>query len=277
MNTKFDSKCNLLSKHILSLFHDGITISADVIDYIDSTFGCPSLEELSEIFIDNKNCERDSLLELIFYPDEKIQMQFEEILESSTFQKKDKEKVEASLLSVNYEAILLFSGDKKKLRLFVPQHVVKKFIQRLNIYKKTDSRILEAVNAYVRVSDISLVKVKLRNRRFNETENKINFFYMFLKSNIPAGSIFFECLDFIIEFFDELKEDKNIFDSLTQKKIFLSNSIKKTKKLADQIKGKNFEILMSQNIRMPSINIAEYKKQIEIVDLICLHVSKNSD
>ena len=82
---------------------------------------------------------------------------------------------------------------------------------------------------------------------------------MFLKSNLPTHPAFFECLDFILEFFDELKEDNDIFDSLSQKKIFLSNSIKKTKKLADPTKGKNFEILMAQNIRIPSINIAEYK------------------
>ena len=274
MDIKYSSQCNLLSKQILSLFHDGITITTDVIDYIDSIFGSPSLEELNEILVDTENCERDSLLELIFYPDERIQMQFEDILESSKFQKKDKDKVEAALLSANYESILLFPGNKNFLRLFVPQPVVKKFILRLNIYKKADLQILEAVNANVLASDINLVKVKLRNRRFTETENKINFFCMFLKSNLPTHPVFFECLDFIVEFFNELKEGNDIFDSLSQKKIFLSNSIKKTKQLADQAKGKNFEILMSQNIRIPSININEYKRKIELVDMIYMYASK---
>ncbi len=272
MTTESVSRCDLLAKQIVSLFCEGINLNADVVHYIDSTFGYPSLQDLKEIIIDEENCERESLLELIFYPDEKIQMQLEHILESNKFKKEDVEKIMAYLSTVNSKPAVLFPGGKKKLTVPFPQSMIHNFIVRLNIYKKTDFRILEVINTYVRESDKSLIKVKLRNRRFDETENKIDFFCMFFKSNLPASSDFFECLDFMIEFFNGLKKDNDIFNSLVEKKIFFSNSIKKTVNLTDQLNKKNFEILMTQNVRIPYLDIAEYKKKIELINLICISV-----
>lgn len=272
MNTESDSKCNLLANKINSLLYNGIALSRDALHYIDSTLGFLALEELEEILADQKNCERDSLLDLIFYPDEKIQMQFEDILESGKFQKGDEEKIVAYLSALKPETVVQFSGGKDFLKLSIPHTIIENFIRRLNIYQKTDSRILEAVDTNVRAGDTTCVKVKLRNRRFDETENRINFLCMFFKSNLSKCSDFFECLDFMIEFFNEVKEDTDIFNGLSQKKIFLSNSIKKSEKIAKQLKERNFEILMMQNIRIASINIAEYQNKIEILDLICMSV-----
>ena len=270
MNTESVSRCDLLAQQIVSLFCEGINLNADVVHYIDSTFGYPSLQELKEIIIDEENCERDSLLELIFYPDKKMQMQLEYILESNKFKNEDVEKVKAYLSTVNPKTAVLFPGGKKILTVPFPQSIIHNFIIRLNIYKKTDFRILESINTYVRASDQILIKVKLRNRRFDETENKIDFFCMFFKSNLPMTSDFFKCLDFMIEFFNGLKKDNDIFNSLVEKKILFSNSIKKAVKLTDQLNKKNFEILMAQNVRIPYLDIPEYKKKIKLIDLICI-------
>ncbi len=272
MNTEYVARCYLLAKQIISLLCKGINLNADVVHYIDSTFGYPSLQELKEIITDEENCERDSLLELIFYPDEKIQMNLEYIIESNIFEKGDAEKVKSYLSTANPKIDLLFPDGKKILKVSFPQSIIHNFVARLNICTKTDSKILDTINTYVRASDQSLIKVKLRNRRFDETENKISFFCMFFKSNPPTSSYFFECLDFMIEFFNGLQKDNDIFNSLVQKKIFLSNSIKKSVELTDQLKKKNFEILMSQNVRIPYLNIDGYKKKIELIDLICMSV-----
>ena len=268
MNSELLSKYELLTKEIVSLLTKGIYLSPDVIHYIDSTLGQPSLQELESVITDKNNCERDSLLELIFYPDEKIQIQLEYILESNSFTREDIQKVGAYLSTFNTKTLLLFPDGKTFLKMPFPGSVINNFVGRLNICTKTDFRIMEAVDIGVRASDKELVKVKLRNRRFEETDNKINFFCKFFKSNLPESSYFFECLDFIIEFFNDLKKDNDIFNSLAQKKIFFSNAIKKAAGLTDQLSKKNFEILMAQNIRIPYLDVAEYKRQIELIDLI---------
>jgi len=47
--------------------------------FIDSTFSSPCINELEKIITDDSDCERDSLIELIFFPDEEIQAKLEEI------------------------------------------------------------------------------------------------------------------------------------------------------------------------------------------------------
>ncbi len=268
MSTEPVSKCALLAEKIVSLLGKGIYLDSDVIHYIDSTLGQPTLQELEAVFTDKNNCERDSLLELIFYPDETIQAQLEPILESHTFTREDIKKVGTRLSTFKPNTVLLLPYGERLLKLPLPDSVINTFVGRLNICTKTDYRILEAIDTGVRASDKDLAKVKLRNRRFYETDNKISFLCKFFKSNLPGNSYFFACLDFIIEFFNSLKNDNNIFNSLAQKKIFLSSLIKKAADLAEQLNKKNFEILMAGNVRIPYFNVAEYKRQIEIIDLI---------
>ncbi|MBL0717063.1 MAG: hypothetical protein JJV89_03335 [Desulfosarcina sp.] len=185
MNTELLSKYELLTKEIVSLLTKGIDLTPDVIHYIDSTLGQPSLQELESVITDKNNCERDSLLELIFYPDEKIQIQLEYILESNSFTREDIQKVGEHLSILNPKTLLLFPDGETFLKMPVPGSVINNFVGRLNIFRKTDFRILEAVDIGVRARDKKLVKVKLRNRRFGETDNKVNFFCKFFKSNLP--------------------------------------------------------------------------------------------
>jgi len=62
-----DKKCFLLAGKIERIFRDGFVLSDDIMHYIDSTFSNPSINELEEIIYDEHNCERDPLIELIFF------------------------------------------------------------------------------------------------------------------------------------------------------------------------------------------------------------------
>jgi hypothetical protein len=268
MSIESVSKCELLAEKIVSLLSKGIYLDSGVIHYIDSTLGRPTLQELEAVITDKNNCERDSLLELIFYPDETIQAQLEPVLASQTFTREDIKKVGARLSTFKPNIVLLWPHGERFLKLPLPGSVINNFVDRLNICTRTDFRIIEAIDIGVRASDKALVKVKLRNRRFYETDNKSSFLCKFFKSNLTENLYFFTCLDFIIEFFNGLKNDNDIFNSMAQKKILYSSLIKKAADLTEQLNKKNFEILMAGNVRIPYLDVAEYKRQIEIIDLI---------
>lgn len=82
----------LLVNKIEEIFQNGITLSIDVLHYIDSTFSNPSIKELEKITRDDTNCEKDTLVALIFSPDISIQTQLEDLLEKQNYQKHDQEK-----------------------------------------------------------------------------------------------------------------------------------------------------------------------------------------
>ena len=71
----------------------GIRPEPDVRHYIDSTLALPTHQKLESVLKDPDNCERDTLLELIFFPGQDIQVRLEDLIEQSCFQQDDEEKI----------------------------------------------------------------------------------------------------------------------------------------------------------------------------------------
>ena len=89
---KSEFRGEILAKKISEMLSKGIGLSADVVHYIDSTFSNPTIEELQIILADDSNCEKDSLMELLFFPDESMQVELEELLERYKPQNEDEKK-----------------------------------------------------------------------------------------------------------------------------------------------------------------------------------------
>ncbi|MCK5205289.1 MAG: hypothetical protein KAR15_15505, partial [Desulfobacterales bacterium] len=69
-----ESKNKQLADRIIDILQSGLTMNADTLHYIDSTFSNPSIGELEELLQDESSCETDSLIELLFFPDESVQL-----------------------------------------------------------------------------------------------------------------------------------------------------------------------------------------------------------
>ncbi|NNK86426.1 MAG: hypothetical protein HKO91_12845, partial [Desulfobacterales bacterium] len=136
MNT--DEKCNLLAKRIRKILRAGIHLNSVVTHFIDSTFSNPCLNELEKIIADQSNSERDSLIELIFFPDEQIQAKLENFLNSHHYCREDKNKVLNCLSSETIESTIHFPDGKSVLRIKMPSEAADRFLTRLNIQRKID-------------------------------------------------------------------------------------------------------------------------------------------
>ena len=172
-------KYMLLVNKIEEIFQKGITLSIDVLHYIDSTLSNPSIKELEKITHDDTNCEKDTLVALIFSPDISIQIQLEDLLQEQNYLKLDQEQAINYLSLKKPQATLRFPDNKGCFKLAMPNFAAGRFISSLNITNKPDKRLLDAVQMYVSKKSRIYVKVKLRNSRKKLTENKIAFIYTF--------------------------------------------------------------------------------------------------
>ncbi len=267
-----DRKCFLLAEKIKRIFTDGFVLSDDIMHYIDSTFSNPSINELEEIINDEHNCERDSLIELLFFPDESVQIKLEEFLESEDFKKKDEKKVLSYILDKKLLTTIRFPESEDSLKFFLPKSSAMQFLSRLNISRKPNKRLIKAIDEFVSDKYRTAVKVRLRNARVEFTENKIMFLRSFFEKLKVEDNYFFKCLDFILDFFDRLEDDRDILQSLVDRKGFYFQNVQKAARFDELLNKNNMETLISRGVRIPHISKEDAMHNIVIIDTIILAV-----
>jgi hypothetical protein len=261
-------KCDRLADEIKKILAGGISLSSDVIHYIDSTFSNPTVSELQSVLQDDSNCEKDSLMELLFFPDESMQVQLEEVLENLQIREQDKNGVLDSLRRKPLQVTLQFPGKRGSLTLLLPHEVIPGFIARLRISKHLDRELCAFINKHAAEDARIRYKVKIRNSRFSPGENKIRFLCDFFEKMEPGSHDFDICLDFALSLLEELKEDKDIYEALTAKKRFYLRSLQKARQMEIQLQKQNVETLLLEGKRVILIDQADARKKMLIIDRI---------
>ena len=108
-----EDKCGLLAGELQKVLSGGITLSSGVIHYIDSTFSNPTTAELQTILHDDSNCEKDSLMELLLFPDESMQIQLEALLERLQFSAEQEKSVPDYLLREPMQVIFKANRNRR--------------------------------------------------------------------------------------------------------------------------------------------------------------------
>ena len=263
-----EEKCEMLADEIKAIISEGIVLSDDVVHFIDSTFSNPTIDDLQAILDDDTNCESDTLMELLFFPDESIQMQLEEILELCRPQKQDEDRILASLCQNPLPVTFHFEDGRGALKLPIPEDVIRQFLVRLKISKHLDASLRESIRHYGDESNTNRFKVKIRNSRFSSSENKIEFLCRLFDKLGSGSNDIFECLEFVLEFLDEIKKDGDVYQALMAKKKFYFISLQKAKKMDARLEKHNVETLLMQGERMALIDQVDARKKMQIIDRI---------
>ena len=261
-----EEKCSQLADEIRKILGNGITLSSGVIHYIDSTFSNPTTTELQTLLNDDSNCEKDSLTELLLFPDETMQLQLEAQLERLCFQETDEKSVLDNLLREPLLVTLRFPGDRGSFHLMVTADMARQFIARLNISKHLNPDLLEVLNHYENISN--RIKVKIRNSRFAPADEKTKFLCLFFEKFDPQDNDIFECLEFALSFLDEPILDNDIYRTLMAKKAFYFRSLQKAIQLDTQLQKHNMETLLAQGKRVVLIDQRDARNKMRIIDRI---------
>ncbi len=268
----YSKKHQRLAEKIREIFKQEFILRDDVQQYISSTIGHPSVRMLKSIMEEDENCEKESLLELILFPDESIQVKVEDILLRENFEKEDEDKVLKILLDKEVTAVILYPDPPDKIAFPVDELCVSRFLSRLNISKAIDKKLVNAVNRHVENREQLLVKVKLRNARFVYTGHGIDFLCDFFEKYKTNNTHFFNHLDFILDFLQEHEEGQDIYSALMSKKSTCQRNIKEALRYQKQLEKYNIETLMLKGIRNQSINVDEMRITMDMIDSITMNI-----
>jgi hypothetical protein len=262
-----EDKCELLANEILRLFSHARTLTPDVVRYIDATFLYPSIPGIETILHDDSNCERDSLTELLLFPDEAMQIRMEALLEKLQFQTSDEKSIVDLLYRQPFRIRFRLPDERGAFNLEVPKAAAVQFIARLNIAKHLNGKLRDSINRHADVKERNRFKVRLRNSRFEPSPLKIDFLCDFFEKINPQTPDFLGCLDFALGLLDEIAAD-DIYQALMAKKKCFFQNLQRANQLDLQLKQYNLETLLLQGLRLVAVDPADARKKMLMIDRI---------
>jgi hypothetical protein len=267
-----ESKNKQVAEKIIAILQGGLTLNADTQHYIDSTFSNPSIDEFEALLQDESSCETDSLLELLFFPDESTQLELEGIIENTHFRQRDEQEIQKRVCSTSFNALIRFADDRGSLERMVTPSNAQQFIERLNLSRSLNPKLRLAIARYVHQELQTRCKVKLRNARPITSPNKISFLEAFFNKLKIDNDDFIDHLDFTLSLLGELKDDVDIYQALMARKKHYAQGLQKAKKLDNKLTRHNVETLLLRGERVSYIDKADARKKIQIIDRISLAV-----
>jgi len=100
MQDSVDNHCREFAKCIRDVFQGGLHISNKDSHFILSTLPIAHLNEVDKLIQDPDSSEYDELMELMYFPDESIQIRLEDRIESARFQPHDVDTILTQLISM---------------------------------------------------------------------------------------------------------------------------------------------------------------------------------
>jgi hypothetical protein len=264
--------CRQLAREIAAWLARGIRPQPDVRHYIDSTFALPTHQELESVLKDPDNCERDTLLELIFFPGQDIQIQWEDLIEQSNFQRDDEEKILDLLMGKKPEAALYYPPDGPPVCFAVSGHAAGQLIARLNIHKHINSKVLAAIRQHLPLDGQKAARVMIRNAGFACQGAKAAFLETFMGSIPPVTDDFFEHLEFVLDILETCPDNTPLAESLALRKQHHQKSITKAEQFERQRLNRNMETMIMQGIRTPLFDPQKDMQKIAMIDTVSLAI-----
>ena len=263
-----ESPCLILANAIQKELCSGISISMDIMHYMKSVSGMDSLEGIRQTLLDGTSSEGASLFELILFPDEGFQIAIEALVESFNYSKTDEKTICNLLMSRKLETVLDFPG-LGSTHVIIPAEVIPPIIARLNISRKSDPRIIEALHRFSEEPLRTRCSIRLRNSRWIQSEAHIRLLQETIEKLISQAGNFLESLNVILEFLADSHPEFDIKQALESEKERLIHLLDMADKQDHLLRTSPMEAIMLQGVRMVSIDRDEIIKRIHILDQIC--------
>ena len=272
-----ENKNKQIAEKLIDILRSGLAINADTQHYIDSTFSHPTIAEIDALLQDEYSCETDSLMELLFFPDESVQLQLEDLLEDTQLQPEDEQVIQTLVCNQPFQTRFRFHEGRGTLKMEVTPAHVNAFVERLNLTRSLDPKIGAAISRHVAPALQTRCKVRFRNARPISAPQKILFLQAFFRKMETEGDALFQYLDFVLVFLVELDDQADIYQGLmTYKKIYFQG-LQKAAKLEKQLVKHNVETLLLGGTRLANMDKAEARKKIQMIDRISLAVFGKTD
>ncbi|MFW6415664.1 MAG: hypothetical protein ACOCZ2_05030 [Thermodesulfobacteriota bacterium] len=262
-------KCRILAEAISSDLSQGITLAPETIQYIESTFGISTPPALFKLFQEQEETEKESILQLIFFPDRETRKRLEPILEREKFATEDIEEV-ASLLAKKIPIVSLYPpGVQEAIQTELQTEHAAGFVSRLYIQRKLPRYLSKIIDHNFSSEFATRIKVDLRCAKFEQNATNLELLETVF-NRLDLEDMPWKLFNYILTLLEESKSNEDLWHFFKRKKIFIKQHLEKAKYIEKQVSSQPMELLMMQGVNTLSISSSELSDQLHMLQDICL-------
>lgn len=259
----------------------GIEVTEPVRFFMEATFGDASPDTLQALLADDSDAERDSLLDLLFFPDLTLQAAIEPILERYPPKAGDVYRLAGRFKSDTPAVRFLYPESRAAVAAALPASGVDAFLNRLNLTWQPAAAITAALD---RMDSRGLpprdapadgrirLRVWLRNAALRQTPVQIRFLCDFLIRAPLDDEAFVDQLRFSLVFLKEHEDAANLYTALMTRKKFIFRHLLNARRSAERAARSNMETLIMTGVRTPHFDITQGEQMLEMIDHIAIAV-----
>lgn len=277
MNVSSRQHRHHLLDRIISALESDRRLNDDIIAYINATLFPPEPEPLAAFLSADADSERDSLLDLIFFPDQVVQIDLEALLETARFSPDDEKQLSGQLMAREIYARIGMADGHHLARIQVPDFIKARYLERLKITWHMERDLVAAIAEGVSDALAPVVKVRLRNAGLCIAPNQRVFWGRFFQRMVDSDPDYLDCLDLVISILDKAKAQVAVYDLLVGRKRSFFRGLQQAKRFEAALRQSNMETLMLQGVRAPHVSPDALWRQMCLIDLICFKVFGKTD
>jgi hypothetical protein len=247
----------------------GMTAGKTVCTYIDTTFSNPSLNRIKSIISDETDPERDSLIDLLLFPDESFQMALEPFLLNQTFSPADEEWIALQISLARCTAVIFFPWLRGHIDLALVPERTRILVRRLNICWFPDTSLRKTIDRRVDPARRMAVYVRLRNAGPSLDRDGLRLLCRFFNTCDDTQIDFFADFDFLAGWVVRMNGEDG-YRQLMKERQRWSEAARYAVQFERMRQVSNMETLMLQGIQVPTVGIREAAAQIDTIDRLAL-------
>jgi hypothetical protein len=269
-----DQLAATLRSHLSRPLH----LDADAVGFLAATHGNAAPGDLRTLLADTDASETETLLELLVFPDIQLQLHLERLLSKfqsqSVAQKLLRENLSQPPISLSFESDPAdkTGGGDEILRIPLPEDFLERFLTRLNLTRCWPATLADALDAHLQADDCLRARVMLRNGPPSMGAVSAGLCADLVKALSPRHRDFWSALEMVIQLAPELDSGGDPFQLLTARKQRAFQMVEQQRDFEHRLQHSNFEILMGQGQRAPTLAQAEARKQMRVIDAVCQSV-----
>jgi hypothetical protein len=261
-----------LFTRIVGSLENGGRLTEATLAYIETALFPPAADRLIAFLTDESDCERDSLLDLIFSPDQSLQVDLEPLLASAGFSCEDEAAVYDRLMARSICAPVTLPDGRPLAGVRVPDLVKSQYLARLNITWQPDPRVASAIESGVSAQLRPTVMVRLRNAGLRLPSGARVFMCRFFERMADSDPDYLDGLDLVLAILETAGQEADAYDLLADRKRCLFRGLQQIRRFETLLRQSNMETLMLHGIRAPHASPGELMHHMRLIDLICFSI-----